>query len=127
MCGGFVDLESDLTQLSLLLQEQRNVLSTLAGEKASSSRSANLERDMDQGQQENESGEGQMQDDLQNTQAIRAIREMVPNYPVNLDGKSFLNQGALTELDSNDYRPLQRVFFFLLNDVLIICKVKHDK
>lgn len=104
------------------------MLSTLAGDKAGASRSANMERDdMDKGQQENDSEGGQMQDDIQNAQAIRAIREMVPNYPVDLDGKTFLNQGALTELDGNDYRPLQRVFFFLLNDVLIICKVKHDK
>lgn len=120
-----LDLESDLTQLSLLLQEQRNVLSALAGDKPGSSRTTNLERNVEN-VEDTESGE-QMQEDMQNNQAIRAVREMVPSYSGNLEGKTFLNQGALTELDSNDYRPLQRVFFFLFNDVLMVCKVKHDK
>lgn len=119
-------MESDLTQLSLLLHEQRNVLATLAGDKPGTSRPGNLENDMET-VEENEATSGQKPEDIENAQAIQAVREMVPGYPGNLDGKSFLNQGALTELDSNDYRPLQRIFFFLFNDVLLICKVKHDK
>ncbi|KAL9888253.1 exocyst complex component Exo84 [Glossina fuscipes fuscipes] len=105
-------LESEMTQMSLLLQEQHNILSCLTdGKGVSTQREKDIET-----LQENE-----------NTHATRVIKEMVQNFTGKLEGKTFLYEGALMELDNNDYRPIQRVFFFLFNDVLIICKVKHDK
>uniref|UniRef100_A0A1A9WLN5 Exocyst complex component 8 n=1 Tax=Glossina brevipalpis TaxID=37001 RepID=A0A1A9WLN5_9MUSC len=108
-------LESEMTQMSLLLQEQHNILSSLTEGNASKDISGHSEKDMTTSE-ENE-----------NVHASRAIKEMVQNYTGKLDGKTFLYEGALMELDNNDYRPIQRVFFFLFNDVLIICKIKHDK
>lgn len=45
----------------------------------------------------------------------------------NFENKTFLHEGALIELDPDSYRPICRVYFFLLNDLLIVGKVKHDK
>lgn len=106
-----------MTQLSLLLNEQHNILASLTDEKTSGTSKATAE---------NES-EIHDQQEAENMHATRAVKEMVQGFDGNLEGKTFLNEGALTELDSNDYRPIQRVFFFLFNDVLIVCKVKHDK
>lgn len=104
-------------QLSHILIEQRNILATLTDGKTSSSLKA------DSIEAENNTAA----EDVVNSQTTRAIKEMVQGYDGNLEGKTFLNEGALIELDGNDYRPIQRVFFFLFNDVLIVCKVKHDK
>ena len=102
-------------QLSHILIEQRNLLSSLGDDS-----------DGKHDEQELES-EDEAVDDGQNIQAIRTVKEMVQGFNSSLDGKTFLNDGALIELDSNDYRPIQRVFFYLFNDLLIVCKVKHDK
>ncbi|XP_013115861.2 exocyst complex component 8 [Stomoxys calcitrans] len=111
------NLESEMTQLSLLLHDQHNILSSLTDEKNGVTIKSNESADR----------EGQTQEEVENMHATRAVKEMVHGYEGNLEGKTFLNEGALTELDSNDYRPIQRVFFLLFNDVLIVCKVKHDK
>ncbi|XP_037949607.1 exocyst complex component 8 [Teleopsis dalmanni] len=109
-------LESEMYQLSHILNEQRNILSSLTDEKGSTKNKT-----------EGDGEESQAQDEMENNHATRAVKEMVQGFNGNLEGKTFLNEGALIELDSNDYRPIQRVFFFLFNDVLIVCKVKHDK
>ncbi|XP_036342888.1 exocyst complex component 8-like [Rhagoletis pomonella] len=109
-------LESEMYQLSHILIEQRNILASLTDEKTPGNT------------QSNEEGEEQpTQEEVENSHATRAVKEMVQGFNGNLEGKTFLNEGALIELDANDYRPIQRVFFFLFNDVLIVCKVKHDK
>ncbi|XP_065354706.1 exocyst complex component 8 [Calliphora vicina] len=110
-------LESEMTQLSLLLNDQHNILASLTDDKSSG---ANKSAD-------DEDNKAQAQQEADNMHATRAVKEMVQGFNGNLEGKTFLNEGALTELDANDYRPIQRVFFFLFNDVLIVCKVKHDK
>ncbi|XP_037808472.1 exocyst complex component 8 [Lucilia sericata] len=110
-------LESEMTQLSLLLNEQHNILVSLTDEKSGG---ANKTAD-------DEKNKAQAQQEADNMHTTRAVKEMVQGFDGNLEGKTFLNEGALTELDGNDYRPIQRVFFFLFNDVLIVCKVKHDK
>lgn len=114
-----------MTQLSLLLQEQHNILSSLLDEK---SPSATIQHQQ-QPQNDNLTKENSMKEDaIDNVQAtIHAIKEMVLGFTGNLDGKHFLKEGALTELDNTDYRPIQRVFFFLFNDLLIVCKIKYDK
>ncbi|XP_067634825.1 exocyst complex component 8 isoform X2 [Eurosta solidaginis] len=109
-------LESEMYQLSHILIEQRNILASLADEKSAGNT------------QKNEEGADQpTQEEVENSHATRAVKEMVQGFNGNLEGKTFLNEGALIELDPNDYRPIQRVFFFLFNNVLIVCKVKHDK
>lgn len=110
-------LETEMTQLSLLLNEQHNILACLTDDKSSGTN-----KSADEGEYE-----AQDQQEADNMHATRAVKEMVQGFNGNLEGKTFLNEGALTELDGNDYRPIQRVFFFLFNDVLIVCKVKHDK
>lgn len=104
-----------MSQLSLLLHEQHNILASLTDEKSGATKKSGEDDDKDS------------QEEAENMHATRAVKEMVQGFNGNLEGKTFLNEGALTELDSNDYRPIQRVFFFLFNDVLIVCKVKHDK
>lgn len=104
-------------QLSHILIEQRNILATMTDGKSSSHLKANSV----------ETENTTAAEDVENSHATRAVKEMVQGFNGNLEGKTFLNEGALIELDSNDYRPIQRVFFFLFNDVLIVCKVKHDK
>lgn len=66
-------------------------------------------------------------DELQNKKAIIAIKENLIGFNDSLENKVFLHEGALIELDSDSYRPICRVYFFLFNDLLIIGKVKHDK
>lgn len=51
----------------------------------------------------------------------------MPSYQENLDKKTFIHEGGLIELDPDNYRPICRLHLFLLNDLLIIAKVKHDK
>lgn len=114
----FADLESEMYQLSHILIEQRNILATLTDGKTNTS----LKADSIETENNNTATE-----DVENSQTTRAVKEMVQGFDGNLEGKTFLNEGALIELDGNDYRPIQRVFFFLFNDVLIVCKVKHDK
>ncbi|XP_030375745.1 exocyst complex component 8 [Scaptodrosophila lebanonensis] len=109
-------LESEMYQLSHILIEQRNILASLTDGKTSSNLKA-----------ESVEADNATTEDLENSHATRAVKEMVQGFNGNLEGKTFLNEGALIELDPNDYRPIQRVFFFLFNDVLIVCKVKHDK
>lgn len=109
-----------MTQLSLLLNEQHNILASLTDDKTGGGGGTAKSAD-------DEENEAQAQQEADNMHATRAVKEMVQGFNGNLEGKTFLNEGALTELDSNDYRPIQRVFFFLFNDVLIVCKVKHDK
>ncbi|XP_073814639.1 exocyst complex component Exo84 [Musca autumnalis] len=108
------NLESEMTQLSLLLNEQHNILASLTDGAVTKSG-------------EEEDKDAQTQEMAGNMHATRAVKEVVQGFNGNLEGKTFLCEGALTELDSNDYRPIQIVFFFLFNDVLIVCKVKHDK
>lgn len=66
-------------------------------------------------------------DELQNKKALAAIQESVIGFTGSLENKTFLHEGALIELDPESYRPICRVYFFLLNDLLIVGKVKHDK
>lgn len=101
-------------QLSHILFEQRNLLSSL-------SEGVGNRKDFHEEDTEAES------DDPRSTQAILTIKQIVTAFNGNLEGKIFLNEGALIELDSNDYRPIQRVHFFLFNDILLVCKLKHDK
>ncbi|SPP89575.1 exocyst complex component 8 [Drosophila guanche] len=110
-------LESEMYQLSHILIEQRNILAIMTDGKTASRLKADSV----------EAESSTAVDDVQNSHATRAVKEMVQGFNGNLEGKTFLNEGALIELDANDYRPIQRVFFFLFNDVLIVCKVKHDK
>ncbi|XP_068152028.1 exocyst complex component 8 [Drosophila tropicalis] len=116
-------LESEMYQLSHILIEQRNILASMTdGKTATQLKADSTEVDSSSGATAGGGG-----DDLENSHATRAVKEMVQGFNGNLEGKTFLNEGALIELDGNDYRPIQRVFFFLFNDVLIVCKVKHDK
>ncbi|XP_055847539.1 exocyst complex component 8 [Episyrphus balteatus] len=108
-------LESEMYQLSHILLAQRNILGSLIeGSAAKSSGKEPVALNEDN-------------EDVQSQQAARAIKEIVQGFKGDLEGKVFLHEGALIELDSNDYRPIQRVFFFLFNDILIVCKVKHDR
>lgn len=66
-------------------------------------------------------------DEIQNKKALAAIQESLIGFSGNLENKTFLHEGALIELDPDSYRPICRVYFFLLNDLLIVGKVKHDK
>uniref|UniRef100_A0A1B0GDT6 Uncharacterized protein n=1 Tax=Glossina morsitans morsitans TaxID=37546 RepID=A0A1B0GDT6_GLOMM len=60
----------------------------------------------------------------ENTPTTRVVKEMVQNSTGKIEGKTFLCKDVVRELNNNDYRPIQRVFFFLFNYVLTICKVK---
>lgn len=66
-------------------------------------------------------------DETQNKRAIAAIEESLIGFTGSLENKTFLHEGALIELDPDNYRPICRVYFFLLNDLLIVGKVKQDK
>ncbi|XP_055906320.1 exocyst complex component 8 [Eupeodes corollae] len=108
-------LESEMYQLSHILLAQRNILGSLiegSAEKSSGKEPIALNDD---------------NEDAKSQQAARTIKEIVQGFKGDLEGNVFLHEGALIELDSNDYRPIQRVFFFLFNDTLIVCKVKHDR
>uniref|UniRef100_T1GQ34 Exocyst component Exo84 C-terminal domain-containing protein n=1 Tax=Megaselia scalaris TaxID=36166 RepID=T1GQ34_MEGSC len=82
-------LESEMYQLSHILFEQRNLLSSLregTGNKKDFEEEAETELD-----------------DPRSNQAIQTIKQIVTGFNGSLDGKFFLNEGALIELDSNDY------------------------
>lgn len=63
----------------------------------------------------------------QNKKSIQAVKDSMQNYTDSLENKTLLHEGGLIELDPDSYRPICRVYLFLLNDLLIIAKVKHDK
>lgn len=71
--------------------------------------------------------ESMTRDEAQNKRAIAAIEESLIGFTGSLENKTFLHEGALIELDPDNYRPICRVYFFLLNDLLIVGKVKQDK
>ena len=66
-------------------------------------------------------------EEIQNKKAIEAIKESLQGYTDSLDNKTFIHEGGLIELDADSHRPICRAYLFLFNDLLIIAKVKHDK
>lgn len=68
-----------------------------------------------------------LREEQENKRHIQEIKETVNGFNGNLDNKTFIHDGAIIELDSDNYRPICRLYLFLLNDLLIISKVKHDK
>lgn len=143
----FLDLESEMYQLSHLLIEQRNILSTLREQSSTDDTKGVLMGDgPENGNVSNyfillfictilnltdpctiRFIDAVDKDELQNKKALAAIQESLIGFTGNLENKTFLHDGALIELDPENYRPICRVFFFLLNDLLIVGKVKHDK
>nr|XP_019542955.2 exocyst complex component 8 [Aedes albopictus] len=111
-------LESEMYQLSHILIEQRNLLSTLRDESMLDDQKYIIE---DQSIDPNENEE------QQNKKAIQLIKESLIGYKGNLDDKVFIHEGGLIELDPNDYRPICRIHLFLFNEILVLAKVKHDK
>ncbi len=111
------DLESEMYQLSHILAQQRNLLSSLRDE--------TLLGDQKNVIDEKETGENEQD---QNKKAISIIKEALTGYEGNLDNKIFLHEGGLIELSNeNNYRPICRCHLFLFNDVLLVSKIKHDK
>ncbi|EAT37589.1 AAEL010432-PA [Aedes aegypti] len=111
-------LESEMYQLSHILIEQRNLLSTLRDESMLDDQKCIIE---EQSIDPNENEE------QQNKKAIQLIKESLIGYKGNLDDKVFIHEGGLIELDPNDYRPICRIHLFLFNEILVLAKVKHDK
>lgn len=111
-------LESEMYQLSHILIEQRNLLSTLRDESMLEDQKYIIE---DQSIDPNENEE------QQNKKAIQLIKESLIGYKGMLDDKVFIYEGGLIELDTNDYRPICRIHIFLFNEILVLAKVKHDK
>lgn len=124
-------------QLSHLLIEQSNILSTLHEQN-----STNVEDVKGVLLENTKEGEHnvylthirtmlyflyKIDDEAQNKAALAAIQKSLIGFSGNLENKTFLHEGALIELDPESYRPICRVYFFLLNDLLIVGKVKHDK
>lgn len=107
-------------QLSHLLIEQRNILSMF--EEANLSSAKDPKRSIGE-----EEDQPHAIDDAENKKLIAAIKEALPSYTDSLDDQTFIHEGGLIELDSDTHRPICRVFLFLLNNLLIIAKVKHDK
>lgn len=145
-----LDLESEMYQLSHLLIEQRNILSTLREQNSIEDTRDVLMDEPTNGNVEWKIGFHMTKknlngfeknnnwlwsqnfaevdkDEIQNKKALAAIQESLIGFNGNLDNKTFLHEGALIELDADSYRPICRVYFFLLNDLLIVGKVKHDK
>ncbi|XP_055716486.1 exocyst complex component 8 [Phlebotomus papatasi] len=117
-------LESEMYQLSHILIEQRNLLGTL--------RDSNVVDDprnvpMDGDSKAEKDSEMKSLESRGNDSTIALIRESLMGYSGVLDNKTFVHEGGLIELDSNDYRPICRTYFFLFSDSLIMAKVKHDK
>lgn len=75
-------------QLSHILIEQRNILATMTDGKTSSHLKA----------ESLEAESTTATEDLENSHATRAVKEMVQGFNGNLEGKTFLNEGALIEL-----------------------------
>uniref|UniRef100_A0A8D8FSD9 Exocyst complex component 8 n=1 Tax=Culex pipiens TaxID=7175 RepID=A0A8D8FSD9_CULPI len=111
-------LESEMYQLSHILIEQRNLLSTLRDESMLDDQKYIIE---------DQSVDPNVNEEQQNKKAIQLIKESLLGYKGNLDDKVFIYEGGLIELDTNDYRPICRIHLFLFNDVLVLAKVKHDK
>lgn len=129
-------------QLSHLLIEQRNILSTLREQNSADDTKGLLLDEPAYGKIERKFLKNQNhsiftltvlfsetvnRDEIQNKKALAAIQESVIGFTGSLENKTFLHEGALIELDPENYRPICRVYFFLLNDLLIVGKVKHDK
>lgn len=128
-------------QLSHLLIEQRNILSTLREENSTDDTKGLLLDEPASGKKKTHFYlmpqiysfqsiyilEAVDKDEIQNKKALAAIQESVIGFTGSLENKTFLHEGALIELDPENYRPICRVYFFLLNDLLIVGKVKHDK
>ncbi|XP_058450299.1 exocyst complex component 8 isoform X2 [Malaya genurostris] len=111
-------LESEMYQLSHILIEQRNLLSTLRDESMLDDQKCIIE---DQNIDPN------VNEEQQNKKAIQLIKESLVGYKGNLDDKVFIYEGSLLELDTNDNRPICRIHLFLFNEVLVLAKIKHDK
>lgn len=112
----FLDLESEMYQLSHILVDQRNLIEQI--------REESLLDDQKNVIGEPEAGDTEQD---QNKKAIAIIKDALIGYSRNLDDKFFIHEGSLIELDPNDFRPICRSHLFLFNDILIIAKVKHDK
>lgn len=106
-------------QLSHLLSEQHNLLSSLKEESL-------LDGEKSLMNEEDEVEEDSSLESL-NQRTIKTIKENLHGFSGNLDNKTFIHEGKLIELDSNDYRPICSTHLFLFNDCLIIAKIKHDK
>ncbi|XP_053693594.1 exocyst complex component 8 [Sabethes cyaneus] len=111
-------LESEMYQLSHILIEQRNLLSTLKDECMLDDQKYIIE---------DQSIDPNVNEEQQNKKAIQLIKESLIGYKGNLDDKVFIYEGGLIELDPNDYRPICRIHLFLFNEILVLAKIKHDK
>lgn len=129
-----IDLEAEMYQLSHILTEQRNILSEVREENSNND-------DIDN----NDDEEGNVPTPnffffiefiihfildvihTENQKVIREIKDLLHGYTGNLDDKKFIHEGALIELDPDNYRPICRFHLFLFNDLLVMAKVKHDK
>lgn len=120
-------VESEMCQLSHILIEQRNLLSTLRdGCVVDDPRNALILEEDGTGDHQPQSLQDSSIDTNRNT--IDLIKDTLIGFSGNhLDNKTFIHEGGLIELDSMDYRPICRTHLFLFNDLLIIAKVKHDK
>lgn len=139
----FVDLESEMYQLSHLLIEQSNILSTLREQNSIDDGKGGLMNDNNDGMLNIVKNcikiefliyflnpifiDTMTKDEAHNKRAIAAIEASLIGFTGSLENKTFLHEGALIELDPESYRPICRVYFFLLNDLLIVGKVKHEK
>nr|XP_040222119.2 exocyst complex component 8 [Anopheles coluzzii] len=111
-------LESEMYQLSHILIEQRNLLTTLRDESMLDDQKNIIE---------DQSLDPNVNEEQQNRKAIQLIKESLIGYKSNLDDKVFIHEGGLIELDSNDYRPICRIHLFLFNEVLVLAKVRNEK
>uniref|UniRef100_A0A182NSP8 Exocyst component Exo84 C-terminal domain-containing protein n=1 Tax=Anopheles dirus TaxID=7168 RepID=A0A182NSP8_9DIPT len=111
-------LESEMYQLSHILIEQRNLLTTLRDESLLDDQKNIIEE---------QSLDPNVNEEQQNRKAIQLIKESLVGYKGNLDDKVFIHEGGLLELDSNDYRPICRIHLFLFNEVLVLAKVRNEK
>lgn len=105
-------------QLSHILIEQRNLLTTLRDESMLDDQKNIIE---------DQSLDPNVNEEQQNRKAIQLIKESLIGYKGNLDDKVFIHEGGLIELDSNDYRPICRIHLFLFNEVLVLAKVRNEK
>ncbi|XP_063704483.1 exocyst complex component 8 isoform X2 [Culicoides brevitarsis] len=96
-------------QLSHMLIDQKNMLSTLKEE--ISVNANNVCGDQSHKNDEEESS---------------TIVESLIGFEGTLKGKTLISEGGLIEIDSTDYRPIVRVHLLLFNDLLIISKIKHN-
>uniref|UniRef100_A0A182Q8X3 Exocyst component Exo84 C-terminal domain-containing protein n=1 Tax=Anopheles farauti TaxID=69004 RepID=A0A182Q8X3_9DIPT len=111
-------LESEMYQLSHILIEQRNLLTTLRDESLLDDQKNIIEE---------QSLDPNVNEEQQNRKAIQLIKDSLVGYKGNLDDKVFIHEGGLIELDSNDYRPICRIHLFLFNEVLVLAKVRNEK